>query len=692
MAIDSSSRTAADLDVPEFLRPDYVPTKPAAPAVTATRPAPRTTQSAALVVAKATGRGLGHTARAAGTGGGWLGRGLHGTTRAGWRYVRAADRVESVQPSSHESWDKIREERHRRWIAAAGTAGGGVVLTVAASLGLVLGVGVPAGEAFLLAPAAETTIAGAIVTEYGRRIANRRELGAAPAAPAISGGAPALDASGAPLSPADDVLLKALADIKVPDGFRIVASNPGRDGTSVTIVDLPANFTVTSLKAKAEELAGALGRDVTMVDITKAAHANQAAIWLSAVDPFEAARPSPLMDLRLAVDAFLDGVPVAWGKRGNPVLLPINNSSFVVGGGTRSGKGVGAANLVTGAAFDPRINLRIVAGKNNGEWDPAAKAGVAATYFKPDPHRLNALLKALWEDKDRRERILGKAGKSKMTAATIMELGGIELLVIDEVATYTRPGNVLRDENLKLLTDLSAVAAAAGILMVLITQYPEVAVIPQALAMNCTTRWAMRVENATQSNAILGEGSSGAGRDASKFDPPRPGLGWLINPFAGVTDLARSFDLDEDDRGEVSELMARAAKIRSAAGRLTGQWDDPIERALAEATGMSSAAGGPDHNGVPARLLHLLDPQQAAAFDALTDCVQVMDDLGRDAQVDEMAAKLAMPAERLSELLRAAGAGPTGKIWVTDADGKRNRVNGYQRDHLRALLAQAKSA
>ena len=200
MSIDNLARpgdaATPDLDVPEFLKEDFDLTKPAAPAVTAPRPAPRTTQSAALVVARATGRGLGHTARAAGTGGGWLGRGLHGTTRAGWRYVRAHDYVESTNPNSKPGWDAVREERRRRWITAAGTAGGGIVLTVAASVGLVLGVGMPAADAFLMAPAAETAVAGAVVTGYGRRIANRKELEAASTAPAIAGGAPAPDGSG----------------------------------------------------------------------------------------------------------------------------------------------------------------------------------------------------------------------------------------------------------------------------------------------------------------------------------------------------------------------------------------------------------------------------------------------------------------------------------------------------------------
>jgi S-DNA-T family DNA segregation ATPase FtsK/SpoIIIE len=665
---------AEDLDVPEFLKDDYVPTKTATPAVPVTRPAPRTTQSAALVAAKATGRGLGHTAR--------------GIALAGRRWVeayhddyphmitvakaelRAAEDTKdaAAAKATVKQW---RHDRRQHRLRHLGKTGVGTLVT---SGGLAAGGLIVGGWVDLVVVAA-----GMGAAAWHGRNSDIKALEAAPAHEAIGG--PAAPVGG-------ETLLEAFAAIKVPDGARVVAHQPSTDGTSITVVNLPANFTVTSLRAKAEELAGALGRDTTMVDIQKAAHANQAAIWLSSTDPFEAARPSPLMHRHAPINTWTDGVPVAWGKRGNTVALPITNSNFLIAGMTRSGKGVGAANLAVGAAFDPWINLRLVAGKSNGEWDPAAKAGVASTYFKPDSARLLALLEVLLEDKDRREAKLGKLGKSKLVLKDVEKLGGIELLVIDELATYTRPGTPLRDEILAALIKLSSVAAGAGILMVLITQYPEADVVPQALAMNCGTRWAMRVDNATQSNAILGGAASSSGRDASKFDPPRPGLGWLVNPFAAVTDLARSFDLDEDERGEVAMLMARAARFRETAGRLVGKWEDPIERALAVRTGLSSAAGGPDRNGVPARVLHLLDPQQAAAYEALVDAVAVMDALGRDAQVEEMATKLGMPPERLSELLRAAGAGPTGKITVPD----RGRVNGYRRDHLRALLDQAKSA
>ncbi|MFE7510170.1 hypothetical protein ACFU8I_02915 [Streptomyces sp. NPDC057540] len=484
----------------------------------------------------------------------------------------------------------------------------------------------------------------------------------------------------------DDYLQQAINSIGFPGKVRILDVSPGADDTSTTVFDLPTGVPVEAVKRKIVALAAALGRDVSMIDLNKAGAEGRASLWMTSRDPFGSPRPSPLLTMTGTLDAFGRGIPVAWNKRGEPVVLPVSNSSFVIAGMTRSGKGVGAANLIAGAAMDPRINLRIVAGKENGEWDSYAKAGVAATYFKPSPERLLALLKALIADMGRRNRDLGKWSKSKVTADTLIKIGGLELLVIDEVATYTRPGKRLREEILEALIELSAVAAGAGILLVLITQYPEVDVLPQALAMNCGTRWAMRVDNATQSNAVLGGSASSSGRDASKFDPPLPGLGWLVNPFAGVTDKARSFDLDEDERGEITELMKRAAAVRKEAGRLVGQWDDPIESALLSATGLSSAAGGPAGNGVPGRTALQATPEQRQQAEAMRGALIAMNELGRDvAQTQEMAELIggSMTAARLGDLLRDGGAGGTVKIEIP---GRTGRVNGYRRADIKDAL------
>lgn len=481
--------------------------------------------------------------------------------------------------------------------------------------------------------------------------------------------------------------LRAAGAIASGESVTVLSAPPyAEDGTANIVFDLPPGGTVKALKSKAEALAGALGRDLTMVDIGKAGAAGRVSLWISDTDPFEEPRRSPLLAHSGGIDAWGDGVPVAWAKRGSVIALPIRNSSFLIGGMTRSGKGVGMANLAAGAALDVRVNLRIVAGKDNGEFDAYAKAGIPATYFKQRPHRLRLLTDALLSDMQRRNRILGELGKSKMTAETIDRLGGIELVIVDELATFTaKDSHDERDELLENLMQLAAVAASSGILLCLTTQYPEVNVVPNRLALNLGTRWAMRVDTAGQSNTILGGGASGAGRDASKFDPPRPGLGWLVNPFAGVTDLARSFDLDEDERGEVFQLATRAADLRQAAGRLPDQWDDPIENHLLRHTGQSSAAGGPDRNGTPGRVARHLTAEDKAAYDALAAAVEATDAFGRDAQLDEMADCIGsgMTGERLGELLRAAGAGGTVKITV---DGR--RVNGYRREMLtRALQA-----
>lgn len=483
-----------------------------------------------------------------------------------------------------------------------------------------------------------------------------------------------------------DQALRNIGEVKPNEQIQILAvPQRDKDGNTTVVFDLPPRTTVAELKKKLPRLAGALGRDASMIDLQKAGTEVRTSFWMTDRDPFEETRPSPLLKAPAQIDAWKDGVPVSWNKRGITIRLAINNQSFVIAGMTRSGKGVGASNLVVGAAFDPRINLRIVAGKNNGEWDPYAKAGVASTYFKPSPERLLALLKALLADKDRRERDLGKLGKSKMVGPVIEQIGGIELLVIDELATYTRPGKPLREEIVEALIELSAVAAGAGILMVLITQYPEVDVLPQALGMNCGAKWAMRVENATQSNAILGAGQASAGRDASKFDPPRPGFGWLVNPFAGVTDLARSFDLDEDERGEITMLLEKAALIRQKHGRLAGQWDDPIERHLLNATGLSSAAGGPKRDGIPGRNVINHTPEQRMQIEALHGCLKAMDHLQREvAQIKEMTELIGggMTEVRLGQLLRDAGAGGVVKVVIEG----RGRVNGYERADIADAL------
>ena len=147
---------------------------------------PARTGSAAMVVARAAGRSAGH-----------LAVGLRGTPLAGWRYVRAHDRVESIEPSTPGEWEYIHRVRRGRWITAAATAGGGALVSLGAWVGMVAGMGLtamPGLEAALGGESAAGIVAAAL---YGRHL-GRKAIEAAPVTPAIGPGGQTEEDDGEP--------------------------------------------------------------------------------------------------------------------------------------------------------------------------------------------------------------------------------------------------------------------------------------------------------------------------------------------------------------------------------------------------------------------------------------------------------------------------------------------------------------
>lgn len=199
MAIDNLANATADLDVPEWLKADYVATKAVAPDVIDLRPAPRTTRSAAMVVARTAGRAIGTSARWVNNS--WTLTGVRGTTAAGRRYMGAHDRIESVEPSTPSEWDWVDGVRRRRWITCACAAGGGVVASLGAWIGMVAGAGMAAVPGLEGAITLEAAAAIAATTLYGRALTRR-----APAAELEAGEQPLAigPALGAVAGQADD--------------------------------------------------------------------------------------------------------------------------------------------------------------------------------------------------------------------------------------------------------------------------------------------------------------------------------------------------------------------------------------------------------------------------------------------------------------------------------------------------------
>ncbi|MGA5643285.1 hypothetical protein ACPCTN_31665 [Streptomyces cinereoruber] len=402
----------------------------------------------------------------------------------------------------------------------------------------------------------------------------------------------------------------AVPSFKEDDEIQLVGLIQRADiNASQCVFKLPAHVTVSKLIEQREGIAGALQVDENWLDIKQDGHPTRCSFWIATSDPFEKVRQSPLLGQTTALDLWNDGAPIAYNKRGETRRLTIRDIMLLIGGATRTGKGMALRNLICALALDPRINVRIVDGKPTGEH--LVYAPIAATMFGRERNRLDLLLDAYEAEIERREDLLASLGESKMTAKLLKQLS-IEILIIDELATYTRknvPGAAAR---LSRLEFLSSVGAGLGVLLVVATQHPEVEVIPAGLRGNMTGRWAQRTADADGTNAILGKGATGRGMRAHDIPRDKRGLGWL--DMDGIAEeLARSFLIDEENAGEASEIIAVGVELRRAAGRLPGQWDDPIEAYLVQMTGLTSAAGGPGGRGKPGR------PGQAAANATVLD-------------------------------------------------------------------------
>ncbi|MFJ8594853.1 hypothetical protein [Streptomyces sp. NPDC093598] len=394
---------------------------------------------------------------------------------------------------------------------------------------------------------------------------------------------------------------------------------PHTDGPGIAYtVDLPSGIPASTALGKREQIASALGVHQDWMDLeldrSAGSNASRLSIWVSSEDPFSVVRRSPLVGHKGALDLWNDGAPIVFGKRGNTVSIRVRDTMMLVGGATRRGKGMLIANLNLAAAKDVRVNLRLFDGKASGEHNAFGR--ILATFVKKDPERLALFLRAVLEDLDRRSDFLDERGKAKLTEDLIEEIGGIELIEIDELATYTARGTSrFVDEIVENLCQIAAVGAGLGVLLVCATQVPEVDVVRGRLRQNLIARVAMNTESPGASNTIMGDGMAGQGYDASQIPLNQPGRNWMATPDTGTIGT-RSFLVEDDDK---PPILADAYELRKAAGRLPGQWRDPIEEKLTAWTGVSSAAGGERGNGRITRVT-LLEQLEIVARGTGRDC------------------------------------------------------------------------
>ncbi|MFD8199997.1 FtsK/SpoIIIE domain-containing protein [Streptomyces sp. NPDC059701] len=474
---------------------------------------------------------------------------------------------------------------------------------------------------------------------------------------------------------------------------------PHTDGPGIAYaVDLPSGIPASAALGKEQQqrIASALAvhRDWIDLDVDRSAGSSESRlkVWVSSSDPFAIVRRSPLIDHEGPVNTFRDGVTVAFGKHGEPITLWIRDSSIIVAGATRRGKGMLLANILLGIAKDPWVNVRVFDGKGTAEHNPYAP--IMATFVKRNPERLAVITRLIKEEIDRRSDLLDEHGYEKIDDDNYEEcmrlLGGREVFIVDELATYTPAGTSSHaDEITENLSQIAAVGAALGVTLISLTQVPEVAVIRGRLRQNHVARAAMKTESGTASNTVLGDGMTGQGYDASKIPIDQPGRAWLSTPETGVIEV-RSYLVKPEDKRRVA---AEAQEIREAAGRLPGQWRDLIEEQLLEETGVSSAAGGEGGKGrigaAPAVLTlldHLIDAAEstgrgeATRAEVFAHLATVDDRYGY--RVDETDAQYSARAGKLLAASLTEEGLDIKAVKVSTGDGREGR--GFRLDDLHA--------
>lgn len=501
----------------------------------------------------------------------------------------------------------------------------------------------------------------------------------------------------------EPMLNRAFQDAKIiAEGQELTLRSPvAMDGTDAYVVriQLPGAVTVDKVRAREVELAAALGIDRAQLDLRQGGGEGDLLLWASMTDPFERTVRSLLLDRREPLNTWREGIPLVFDARGQILSVTISDYSLLFGGATRSGKGMGIANILVGALLDPRIRPRLFDGKGTGEYVPMAK--VLHTFVRRNPARLRDFLKVEIEELNRRTEILVELGLSKLTEDLIEKLGGIELIVVDELAAYTAPDGPSKEyaeEIVGYLAQIAAMGAAVGMVVVLATQYPEVSIVPKRLRLNCAGRMAMRTESAAASNAILGDGKAGDGFDSSDIPNLKStrGRGWLTTPDTGMI-AVRSLFIDEST-GEIRTAIAIGEELRRQAGTLPGHCADPVEDALLRLTGASSVAGGANGNGGIVRGTVLDHLARAAAdtgrgsitnAEAFTVLARVAPDRYDRTEGESDAAWMARAGKALKGQIAALGV-ELESVRVTAADN--SRPNGYTLAALKAAADTARNA
>lgn len=352
------------------------------------------------------------------------------------------------------------------------------------------------------------------------------------------------------------------------------------------VVDLPDGVTVADAVKATNSIAGGLSRPESTVWLTELSeerqgHASRLRMVITDAPMRSTSIPEwPLADPDAGPFDIYKPIPLGINYLGEPVSITLMFRSGIVGAIPRMGKSFTLRLLCLAAALDPTVEIHLYDLKGGPDFKRLGRKVAHAFLNTQDEKHADDILddlKAMDRDMKRRYETLDRIedddparcpeGKVTRELSNDKRLGlHPVLLAIDETQTCFVDWDQ-RKEFEAIITRLSKMGPAVGIMVLLATQSVNSHTIPRQISVTAALRFCLKVTDHIETDQILGTGAYRKGYQASELSGGDLGIGYLAGEGT-ETQLVRCCKIDGPAAEEIAE---RARAVREATGWLSGQ-------------------------------------------------------------------------------------------------------------------------
>jgi S-DNA-T family DNA segregation ATPase FtsK/SpoIIIE len=371
-----------------------------------------------------------------------------------------------------------------------------------------------------------------------------------------------------------------IAKIKEPSQLSFPPPGIHRDGPGwLARVNLPEGIDVSDVLELRPRLSSALRLPVDQVWLSAGPdHAGQLDLWVGYAPASKMGQPKWSLAHANARTSVFTAQEFGTDQRQRPVKAEMFANNFLIGGRPGSGKSFAARTLVTIAALDPTVELKIVEYKGTGDFldlEPLCSTYACGLSDQDFQTGLDMLTWGLAEAERRGERIRrayerGEAPDRKVTPELAARPGsGLHpiVLVIDEAHELFGDSDVGKQAAIAA-ERLVKRGRALAIIVIIATQIPDKTSLPPGITRNIGIRWCLAVPDQVANDMILGTGAYKRGITGTVYRP-KIDAGWGV--MVGLADVGsvRSHYPAPD---VTKAIVARATALR---GGVVGDAVDP---------------------------------------------------------------------------------------------------------------------